>query len=100
DVAAVFLFRADGAALLQHRDDKLGLRHSNMWVPPGGHCDPGETPLECARREFLEETCYFCRDLQFFTSLVDRPGPPWKSLRLHVFMALYDGHQEIACREG
>ena len=57
-VAAVFLIRPDGSVLLQHRDDKPGLRHANMWVPPGGHCEPGETPRECAQREFLEETCY------------------------------------------
>jgi hypothetical protein len=29
-VAAVLLLRADGAALLQHRDDRPGLRHANL----------------------------------------------------------------------
>jgi 8-oxo-dGTP pyrophosphatase MutT (NUDIX family) len=27
-----------------------------MWVQPGGHIDPGETPWEAARREVIEET--------------------------------------------
>lgn len=33
-----------------------GLRaHSNQWAPPGGRCDPGETPAQAAIRELHEE---------------------------------------------
>jgi 8-oxo-dGTP pyrophosphatase MutT (NUDIX family) len=33
-----------------------GLRaHSNQWAPPGGRCDPGETPVQTAIRELHEE---------------------------------------------
>jgi len=28
----------------------------NMWLQPGGHIDPGETPWDAARREAEEET--------------------------------------------
>lgn len=38
-----------GVVLLKHR--RLGI-----WVQPGGHIDPGETPWEAARREAEEET--------------------------------------------
>ncbi len=34
-----------------HRHKRLGL-----WLQPGGHLDPGETPAEAARREAVEET--------------------------------------------
>ena len=36
----------------------LLIRHRRLghWLPPGGELDPGETPLEAARRELLEET--------------------------------------------
>ncbi len=27
-----------------------------MWLPPGGHCEPNEDPVEAARREALEES--------------------------------------------
>lgn len=40
----------DGEFVL-HRHKRLGL-----WLQPGGHVDPGETPAEGARREALEET--------------------------------------------
>ena len=34
------------------------LRHKRlgMWVQPGGHVDPGETPWDAALRETVEET--------------------------------------------
>ena len=38
-----------GVVLLKHR--RLGL-----WLQPGGHVDPGETPWDAARRESVEET--------------------------------------------
>lgn len=34
-----------------HRHKRLGI-----WLQPGGHIDPGETPWDAARREALEET--------------------------------------------
>lgn len=38
-----------GVVLLKHR--RLG-----MWLQPGGHIDPGETPWDAAKRESVEET--------------------------------------------
>jgi 8-oxo-dGTP pyrophosphatase MutT (NUDIX family) len=38
-----------GVVLLRHK--RLG-----VWLQPGGHVDPGETPWEAARREAREET--------------------------------------------
>ncbi len=38
-----------GVVLLRHR--RLG-----VWLQPGGHIDPGETPWDAARRESEEET--------------------------------------------
>lgn len=96
----VLLRDPDGAALLQHRDDKPGLPHANLWVPPGGHCDAAEPWESCAAREFVEETGYACANLRFLAEL-DVDDVPFSSpLRLRVFWDVYDGRQPVACREG
>ncbi len=46
---AVFVVHEERVLLHRHR--RLG-----MWLPPGGHIDPGELPDEAAIRETLEET--------------------------------------------
>ena len=98
-VGAVFLLRQDGAALLQHRDDKIGLRHAGKWVPPGGHCNCGEDIESCARRELREETDYICGELFHLISVVDGV-PEWPAYNLVIFWGIYDGLQKIQCREG
>ena len=98
-VSAVMLLRCDGAALLQHRDDKPGLRNAGMWVPPGGHAELGESTQDCARRELCEETEYDAADLQFLLSFEDTVEG-WPEYRLTFFWCWYDGIQPVACHEG
>jgi 8-oxo-dGTP diphosphatase len=99
-VVAVVLLGDEGAALMQLRDDKPGLRRAGMWVPPGGHREPGESAEDCARREFLEETGYVCGALEPLASLLDDPGDGRPADWLTVFAARYDGAQPVQCREG
>jgi 8-oxo-dGTP pyrophosphatase MutT (NUDIX family) len=54
-----------GVVLLEHK--RLGI-----WLQPGGHIDPGETPWEAALRESREETGLAVS----FTGPVDRHGVP------------------------
>lgn len=96
-IAGIILLRDDGAALLQHRDDKPGLRHAGMWVMPGGHCDPGETIEACARRELREETDYDCNDLHWLFSFKDEENP---ECHCTMFWARYDRRQPVRCLEG
>jgi 8-oxo-dGTP pyrophosphatase MutT (NUDIX family) len=100
-VAGVVLLREpDGAALLQHRDDKPGLPHANLWVPPGGHCNDGEAWEACAAREFLEETGYRCSNLRWLAELDVDDVPFSPPMHLKVFWDVYDGDQAVTCREG
>ncbi len=62
---AVYPRQAGRALLIRHL--RLGI-----WLPPGGECDPGETPLEAAARELREETGLVGR----FPLLSDVEGTP------------------------
>ena len=99
-IGAVFVLRSDGAALLQHRDDKPGLRDAGMWVPPGGHRDNGESMEECARRELWEETDYRCGELWKLAQYQPDHDGDWPGCELHIFWTWYDGLQTVTCREG
>ena len=99
-VSSVVLFESDGrTALLQHRDDKPGLILAGMWVFPGGHGEKGESPEECARREFFEETAYRLGELHVLGSFIDYSilNRPY---RLNMFWSMYDGAQQVRCMEG
>lgn len=45
------IVRDAGGRVVLHRHKRLGI-----WLQPGGHLDPGESPAEAAVRETLEET--------------------------------------------
>jgi 8-oxo-dGTP pyrophosphatase MutT (NUDIX family) len=99
-VCGVVLLDSHQRALLQHRDDKPGLRAASQWVFPGGHIEPGETLEEGACREFREETGYLCDDMKWLLSIYDCFHPGWPSYPLHLFLARYDEKQKVHCFEG
>ena len=99
-VGAVMLLRqSDYACLLQLRDNKPNLRNPGIWVPPGGHAEPLELMVDCARREFQEETGYKCRHLNLIVEFIDQVSG-WPPYHLSVYWALYDNFQPISCNEG
>ena len=56
-----------------------------IWEIPAGTLEPGETPMECARRELEEETGYRAKSLK---PLFDCYAAPGYSMELmHVFLA-------------
>ena len=67
---------------------------------PGGHIEPGETPEEGARREFLEETSYYCAELHLFVTCFGWDLGYGDDRSLSFFWERFDGRQEICCHEG
>lgn len=97
-ISAVFLVRRNGSLLLQLRDDKPEIHRPGCWVIPGGHCQQGESNLECARREFFEETLYNCNQLHYIDTVLDSADD--YKFWLHMYWELYDERQKITCMEG
>ncbi len=56
-----------------------------IWELPAGRVNPGETPLQAARRELLEETGYRARRWRKLLSFYPTPG--YVTERMHLFVA-------------
>jgi len=56
-----------------------------LYELPAGTLGPGESPLECARRELLEETGYQAGELRLLFSTYLSPG--YSSELIHLFHA-------------
>jgi 8-oxo-dGTP pyrophosphatase MutT (NUDIX family) len=99
-VCGVVLLRNDGAALLQLRDDNPNIQDPGIWVFPGGHVEPDETPEAGARREFKEETLYCCDALRELVRFSSRDLGYSGDYPVIFFWSHFDGAQEIRCCEG
>jgi 8-oxo-dGTP pyrophosphatase MutT (NUDIX family) len=99
-VCGIVVLRADGAALLQHRDDIPTINDPGLWVFPGGHVEPGETPVQGAVREVEEETCYRSAHPRPLAEFTARQLGYAGDHRMVFFWDEYDGRQRIECREG
>ena len=58
---------------------------SNLWELPAGRLDPGENPLQAARRELVEETGYRARRWKKLISFY--PSPGYVSEKMTIFLA-------------
>lgn len=78
------LRRPDGDYFLMVRQYRHGLGEVCVEFP-GGIVDPGETPLEAAGRELLEETGFHAGRMRLAGSL--SPNPAILANHFHVFLA-------------
>jgi 8-oxo-dGTP pyrophosphatase MutT (NUDIX family) len=99
-VCGVVLLRADDAALLQLRDEKPEIAHAGQWVFPGGNIEPDETPEQGAHREFIEEACYQCAELNLLLTCPGNDLGYHEDVEFTFFWERFDGLQRIRCCEG
>jgi ADP-ribose pyrophosphatase len=56
-----------------------------LWEIPAGRLEPNEAPIDCARRELLEETGCRCEEIRPLTWLWTTPG--FTNEKIHLFVA-------------
>ena len=81
--SAIVPFRGrDTLILIRQYRHAIG---DHIWEIPAGTLDPGETPIDCAKRELIEETGYSAENWQTLGEITPVPG--YSDERVHLFMA-------------
>ena len=81
--SAIVALSGNGEVLLLHQ-----YRHAVgefIWEIPAGTLKDKEEPLECAKRELMEETGYEAMELKELGQMVPVPG--YSDERIHIFLA-------------
>ena len=86
--------RHGGSAVMMAVDDKKRVllvrqyrlpAEKNLWELPAGRLDPGEKPLQAAKRELIEETGYRARKWSKLASFWVSPG--YVQERMTIYLA-------------
>lgn len=83
DASVIFPVTADGKIVMLNE-----YRHpcrTRLLSLPGGQIEDGDTPLEAAKRELLEETGYTAEDFEFVQEVF--ADPPRTGRKWHFFIA-------------
>ena len=91
-VNVIALTRHDHVVLV--RQFRFGTRQVCLEIP-GGMIDPGEVPLDAAKRELEEETGYTAREWRLLGT--SAPNPAFQTNTLHSYLAL-DADKTVAPR--
>lgn len=82
--AVMIIPMLESGELVMERQFRYPLRR-DMLELPAGKIDPGEVPLECAKRELLEETGYAASAWRFVTTI--HPVIGYSDERIEIFLA-------------
>lgn len=83
DYAAVLPILGGGRVALERI--YRGVIGRYQYEIPAGMIEPGESPLNAARRELIEETGYSAGSLRFLTKLAVSPGT--STVHAHIYIA-------------
>jgi ADP-ribose pyrophosphatase len=88
------IVRHTGSAVMMAVDNKRRIllvrqyrlpARAHLWELPAGKLDPGETPLQAAKRELIEETGYRARHWKKLISFF--PSPGYVAEKMTIFLA-------------
>jgi ADP-ribose pyrophosphatase len=88
------IVRHNGSAVMMAVDDRRRIllvrqyrlpANAYLWELPAGRLDPGEKPLQAAKRELQEETGYRARRWKKLISFY--PSPGYVSEKMTIFLA-------------
>lgn len=82
--SAVMLPRDEQGRVLLVRQYRLPIQEK-LWEAPAGRAEPGESPLDAARRELKEETGYAAERWTRLTEF--HPAPGFATERMTAFLA-------------
>jgi ADP-ribose pyrophosphatase len=92
--------RHDGSAVMMAVDDKKRIllvrqyrlpTSKYLWELPAGRLDPGEKPLQAAKRELIEETGYRARHWTKLASFFVSPGYVGERMTIYLATGLTAG---------
>ena len=89
----------DGCYLVLHRTKKEYDENGDKWIGVGGKFEPGESPLECVRREVKEETGLTMTNPRF-RGIVTFVSDEWGTEYMHLFTCTEFTGTLTDCDEG